>query len=454
LKIQCLNSVWCKADIEATKIIAPHLEYEYKLWKKGPFGMSSKATKSYFINRTTGVFLAGLLPRVMQLGKFTLVSDKHKNVFSGFAEPVKNPNFELYNYQYDLMLKIFSEGRGVISALTSAGKTIIAASAITTVSTYYYKTLFLCHTKELLNQTYDEFTKFGIRCSKVGDGFKLNIADVENSDVVISTIQSLVKSNPEDYKYRFSLVIVDETHHVNDIKSRYGKVLTQLECWNRIGLTATVPKEKAKLFALEGLIGPVIGEYTLKEGVENKNAVKPRITLLPVERKSSTADLKKYMDIYKEAISGNEDRNTSIIEACRERNKAGKTVLVMIREIDHGNNLLNIAKETKLGRCIFIQGKNKSDIKKSVKDAFQNKSIMTVIVTDIWSEGINIPSLNCVVNAAAGKSERATLQKVGRGLRNSEGKTELEIIDFLDPYKYLAEHAMARFNIYANEGWL
>ena len=453
MKIKYINNIWCRADLEATKIIAPHLIYDVEVWTHGPFSKTKKVKQAYFINRNTGVFLAGILPRVLKLGKFE-VEGSPKSIFYGINEPYKNPHFDLRDYQYDLNKCCLNKGRGVLSALTSAGKTIMAASILTTMVHHKPNSffLFLCHTRTLLNQTYAEFTKFGLNCSRVGDGhqFYLN----KDEPIVISTIQSFSNLLPEQYKNVFDLVIIDEVHRVNKLKSRYGEVLLNLQCWNRLGLTATVPKEKAKLLALEGLVGPVIGTYALKQGIDDKNAVKPRITLLPVDRHASIADLTIYNKIYTAGITNNLSRNRSIVDACKERNDKGKTVLVMIKAIEHGQNILNIAKENKVGRIIFIQGKSLSSLKEAVKEAFQNKNIKTVICTNIWREGINIPSLDCVIDAGSGKSEQATLQAIGRGLRTFEGKTELEIIDFLDPYKYLAEHAMIRFNIYAKEGWL
>ena len=72
----------------------------------------------------------------------------------------------------------------------------------------------------------------------------------------------------------------------------------------------------------------------------------------------------------------------------------------------------------------------------------------------VWKEGVDIPSLDCVINAAGGKSEIGTLQAIGRGLTKIEGKDETEIIDFLDPYKFLAQHAIMRLQIYIKQGWL
>jgi superfamily II DNA or RNA helicase len=55
-----------------------------------------------------------------------------------------------------------------------------------------------------------------------------------------------------------------------------------------------------------------------------------------------------------------------------------------------------------------------------IKNKLINKEVRCVIATTVWREGIDIPSLDCVINAAGGKSEIMTLQGVGRGLRKTD----------------------------------
>ena len=78
-----------------------------------------------------------------------------------------------------------------------------------------------------------------------------------------------------------------------------------------------------------------------------------------------------------------------------------------------------------------------------------------VICTAVWKEGVNIPELNVVINAAGGKSELVTLQTIGRGLRKTENKSELIIYDFFDnSHHYLVDHFGHRFCLYSDMGWI
>jgi superfamily II DNA or RNA helicase len=67
---------------------------------------------------------------------------------------------------------------------------------------------------------------------------------------------------------------------------------------------------------------------------------------------------------------------------------------------------------------------------------------------------VNIPSLDCVIFASGGKSDIATLQGIGRGLRTTDEKKTFVIVDFLDPYRFLAQHTIQRLRIYVENNCL
>jgi len=60
-----------------------------------------------------------------------------------------------------------------------------------------------------------------------------------------------------------------------------------------------------------------------------------------------------------------------------------------------------------------------------------------------------------VINAAGGKSEIMTLQAIGRGLRRTDTKDQVIIVDFFDSSNYyLLGHFGERISIYSENDWL
>jgi superfamily II DNA or RNA helicase len=124
----------------------------------------------------------------------------------------------------------------------------------------------------------------------------------------------------------------------------------------------------------------------------------------------------------------------------------------MVREIVHGKRLIEIGEKNEL-KIEFVQGSTEGNVREEIKQALDSKQIKCVVCTDVFKEGINIPGLNVLVLAAGGKSEISVIQAIGRGLRKTDEKEAVEIIDFLDPYKYLENHSKERKRIYNKNEW-
>jgi len=448
MKIKIENSIYSYCSEDVVKLLLPLLQYEKVFWREGQYAKQKTNYNGYMINKRNGELLTGLIPKVVEF----LQKRKSNFKLSGYSEKLKSANkpklkgVKFREDQLRLISNAINEQRGVILSPTGSGKTIIAMGIMSCFPKR--RILFLCHTLDLLHQTYSEFKKYGFKSiCLLGGGRK----ELDDSDIVISTIQTISKFNVDLYYDRFDITIIDEAHHVNTISSLYGKLLTNNLSPMKIGFTATLPEGKEKLLTLEGLIGTVIGELTLEEGIKKGILAIPKVKLINVPYKPT--ELRKYIDIYNQLVVNNRNRNLLIVKEVRGKVEKGKSVLIMVKEIEHGDNLVKVAKliDTDI---TFVQGRTEGEQRGKVKEALQDKKIKAVIATAIWREGINIPSLNVIINACGGKSEIMTLQAIGRGLRTSAGKGEVEIIDFLDPYRYLAEHSIRRLQIYNEQGWL
>ena len=461
--ITIVDDAYCKASRDLWPHISRLMEYQGERWKLGPFSKTREITTRSFLDHRGGKFLAGFLPRVMDslresgikvnLGVLFYLSPP---CIPGLPIIPKGIREDQYEMQKEIAATAVKKQRGVIQAPTGSGKTTIAMLIASMFREDKIpptrRILFLCHTISLLTQTYEEFKRAGFKHLHVIGGGQAKAID-SNKQIHIATIQSFVKIPMQIYCDQFDVVIVDEVHHINSISSQYGKVLTQLLAPIRIGFTATIPSDREAALALEGIIGPVIGKVSIQEGVDLKIMAKPTIKLIPVPYNPVYGDIRKYQDLYKAAIVDGRARNTLIAGKAIELAKAGLSSLIIVKEIQHGDNLIGVLRIKGI-KCEFVQGNTEGDTREKIKKALDKKDLKIVICTTVWKEGINIPSLNCVINAAGGKSEIATLQAIGRGLRSVPGKKEIVIVDFLDPYKYLAQHAIQRIAIYVEAGWI
>lgn len=473
--INIIDAVHCEANHHAKKFFLESIEYkdityQKKSWARGPTGKptivpgySKEITKHLITGGRArkGLFFTGLLPRIQ---KHLRVNGHAKNVeILGLLEKLKPytrkpilPGITFRKDQSQAIRLVFRKQRGIIVFPTGSGKTIIAAGIIKAFCKS--RTLFLCHTLDLVKQTSDEFTKFGINHQILSGKNNVDWESISSYEdaVLISTIQSFTKLQPELYMTLFDLVIVDEVHHAAKEESQYGKVLTQLLSPVRIGLTATLPTNGYQRLVVEGFFGPVLKELTPDEGFEIGILAKPRVRLFPVPYELSRVNKLNpatYNAFYNACIVNNTTRNAMIVDLTRRRIKHARSVLIMVDKIEHGKILQAMFYEIGID-APFVEGVRDAEFRKKVKSRMIAKSLHAAICTKVWKEGINIPVLNTILRAEGLKEEKGVKQSMGRGLRVTAGKKRIELIDFLDPYRYLAEHSIARYRIYYELKWL
>jgi len=229
---------------------------------------------------------------------------------------------------------------------------------------------------------------------------------------------------------------------------------------------------------LEALIGPVIANFSIQEAIGKGILAKPIIKLIKIpdvpgfslfdestfpvpknKRKDPDYQPTKYNLVYWNGLVTNLTRNMIIIDLAESLLRKNKTTLISVVNIKHGEEICDIAEDyydMKYGKdFVFIHGGTSKEERLEIKERFEAKDLKTVIATTIWSEGINLLSLNCCIIASGGKATIGVIQKIGRGLRKTKNKEEVLIYDFQDTcHKYLRDQFAARYKIYKNNGWI
>jgi len=500
LEIRILDSVHSKVVNKTTaEFLGPVLSYEVVNQRPGPRGPILKIRRRSLLHKD--LFPTGLIPRIKELYGSEIKIYEEDEFEIEQPEALKKLNGILYkNYQAEAIQKAILHRRGVIDAPARSGKTVIAAGIISTVqSTFDCPSLFLVNTKDILYQTKEAFDSYGIPCGLMGDGNK----DLDSKNI-IATFQTMKEYTDVDYLSRFGIIIVDEAHHASKEGGAYWKILMSSLAPFKIGLTASVPSKEEKRIVMEAILGPVIYKVPQSKAKEMGATVKAKLKFIKAPEVSTFVKKMAYQDAYQKGIIENRSLNRLIVNTAAEYIQEGSTVLILVTRVQHGFHLekifnllfpqyevpflcggLDSGTRTYLDflkkRLIRYENKGKfppnmretidqeickiKEIEAKIKarsknrnkyrHAFIKKEIPCVVATNIWNEGVNIPSLNVIINAGGGKSEIKTIQASSRSLTAAPGKEEGIIVDIFNPlHKSFIEHFGHRISTYCDLGWM
>lgn len=256
-----------------------------------------------------------------------------------------------------------------------------------------------------------------------------------------------------DFLKTVRVMIADESHHAK-ADTWFNNLSLCTNADYRVGLTGTVDKkDKMGWQRLQALFGQIISkvenDYLIEKGVSSK----PIIRLVPITEPRNIELINNYLEAYKAGIVENDTRNEVIVklaEGYKKRKPGG--VLISVKEIEHGNRILELFKERELD-ADFIHGGSEESHRTGTLDKFSKGKLDILIASTIIDEGVDMKSIGCMVLAAGGKSMRQQLQRIGRGLRlNGIDGNSVMVFDFIDyTNKYLYNHSKERIKIFKDE---
>jgi len=362
--------------------------------------------------------------------------------------------------------------RGVIQVATGGGKTEIAADMIAMTNV---PTMFLVHRKDLQTQAIERFTKYHLR---VGD-----LENIYNNNVTVTTIQTLMSWNMDFAKHyvnsegedmeraeewldakarkqaereidvRTALltieqVFIDEAHLVASKVEKVGLFGSALQlmpnAYMRWGLTATpFMREQLHDWMLEGGTGPAIVQISNRELIDAGYLTECVVDMFLTGKQPDVP--KTWPECYDFGVVTNRIRNNKIAKCF---NTYPGPTLILVSKLAHGELL------SKLLSIPFLSGQSTAQERKNTIDAMRAGREPGAIASTIWDEGIDIANIKTVILAGGGKSDIKNLQRLGRGLRLSAGKSQLQLVDFIDQSPaILARHSQLRKQLWIDQGF-
>jgi superfamily II DNA or RNA helicase len=365
----------------------------------------------------------------------TPVEDVRRETGRKIVVPWVNKPHDLRDYQDDgveLMLAP-TMFRGVINFATGLGKTLTATHLI---QRYKRSALIVCPSDSVAQQFYEQCeSAFGKQ--KVGfyGGGKKKVADI-----TIGIAASITRNVDVFKSADFGIVIFDEIHHI--AADTFYNIAQAVSSVGKVfGLTATDYRSDGKDIMITGGCGPVIMRRDIKWGVENGFLAEPYFMVREVETGGIDCGNDKLKN-YKEHVLNNSIMKAQILSDAQKMIAAGKSVLVLVDEVEHGRELA-----TQLGVPLAIG----EDADSQDYVAQLNKGAVPALVgTDgRIGEGTDTRNVDVLILANFVASKGPVIQAVGRGLRKTPTKDKCLVLDYIPlGSSMLTRHARGRLAYY------
>lgn len=322
--------------------------------------------------------------------------------------------------------------RALLISATGTGKTYASAFAMRHLDPK--RVLFLAHREQVLKQAKKSYAKV-LGHTKTYGLLSGNSHDFD-SDYLFATMQTMSQDSwLKQFKpWDFDVIIVDEVHRAGS--ASYQKIIDYFKPRLYLGMTAT--PERPDSFDIYGLFDNEIAyEIRLQDALEN-NLLCPfhyfGITDLEV-------DGKPVDDLTEVGKLVSDERVDYIIEQAEYYDYSGERVkgLAFCKSLEEAVALSNKFNErgykTKALSGDTPQDDREDAIDRLTNDSFPEDLQLDYLFTvDIFNEGVDIPQVNQVLMLRPTKSPIVFVQQLGRGLRQSDNKEFVVVLDFIGNY--------------------
>ena len=335
--------------------------------------------------------------------------------------------------------------RQAVSLPVGSGKTVIFTTMIPLVPNPMpgaSKTLVLAHRTELLEQAARRLRHSHPQLRVATEqGAETAVPLLPQADVVVASVPTLGRSgsqrlkayNPRDFK----CIIIDEAHHAS--ASSYLRILqhfgaledsSHLLVW---GCSATLRRH-------DGVgLGTVFKELSYQRSMLDMWSegwlcrpvalqVKSDVDLSRVPRSGGdfvAAELAKAANLA--------TRNAMIVRSWQDHvhPQQRRSTLVFCINVDHTQAVVE-AFQAKGIDARAVTGSTTAEERAYILEEFRKQSFPVLVNCAVFTEGTDIPCIDCIIFARPTQSEGLFQQMLGRGLRLFPGKKDCLVIDVVD----------------------
>jgi ATP-dependent helicase IRC3 len=329
-----------------------------------------------------------------------------------------------------------------ISLATGSGKTVIFTQLIDRVKPLTEtatQTLILAHRKELVEQA-------ARHCQSMypDKTIELEMGKLWASgtaDITIASVQSIT-SQDRLFRFdpkRFKLILVDEAHHI--VAPNYLRVLNHLGLGEKkqdsphlVGVSATFSRSDG--VRLGAAIDEIVYHRDYIDMIGDKwlsnvifTTVDSTADLSAVKRfgrggsgEFDTADLSR--------VVNTEKINEITVKSWFAKAAERKSTLVFCVDLAHVASLTKTFRQYGVD-ARFVTGDTPTRERSERLNAFRKGEFPVLINCGVFTEGTDVPNIDCILLARPTRSRSLLIQMIGRGMRLYPGKENCHIIDMV-----------------------
>jgi len=331
------------------------------------------------------------------------------------------------------LARLAGDSNTLVVAATGTGKTIVSALDYRRLSQDLERSrlLFIAHRTEILEQSQNVFR----HVLQDGSFGELWVGGKRPSrwDHVFGSIQSIQASDISQLDPgHFDVVIVDEFHHA--AASSYERLLNHVAPKHLVGLTAT-PERTDGLDILQWFGGKITVELRLWDALEQDllapfhyYGIHDNTDLAQVSWRNGAYSSKELTNLY----TANDLWTSRVLAELRTKvgDPGAMRALGFCVSIGHADFMAKRFNSAGIVARSVTSRTSRAEREEALSNLASGET-QILFTVDLFNEGVDVPAIDVILMLRPTESATVFLQQLGRGLRKSEGKDVLTVLDFV-----------------------
>ncbi|MGV9246688.1 DUF3427 domain-containing protein [Streptomyces sp. NPDC003710] len=351
-----------------------------------------------------------------------------------------------FPHQRDMLerLRVEREIRGhhenLLVAATGTGKTVMAALDYRALRDQrggeLPRLLFVAHRKEILRQSLRTYQEV-LGNASFGE-LLFNGQEPREWAHVFASVQSLNLQRLEQFDPgHFDVIVIDEFHHAT--ANTYRRVLGHFTPTELLGLTATPERMDGHNVQDEFFGGRIAAEMRLWEALENDLlcpfhyfGIPDGTDLSQLNWRAGSYDQDALGNLY----TASHARALIVIKQVRDKiaNPAAMRALGFCVTKRHAHFMADRFREAGFKAAALDSDSTPAERDRTLNDLKAGR-IQVIFSVDLFNEGLDIPDVDTLLLLRPTNSATVFLQQLGRGLRRTQNKPVLTVLDFIGQHR-------------------